>query len=331
MSSYETLLENYAEEEKFSNVTFAEMGSILESLTEFVNEEVELTVEISLQEAEDETIKDKAGKIGAAVSKHASALVEKLKQFITKISDAVRAFVAKARKTIADCGNVALKKMLANRKMTLAKPVKLVVYDENAIKPLFKKANDAVEAVNKIWGTFEIGGNIADVPSEVESAREAFKQKLDKSSLGKVEEHGKGVSVNATYDKYVGKLLKLVDENIKPIQSGADKAKAAAKSTIAKLKKSGNANAGADISKVSALASAAMQMNTYAINFAASVLSIATKNAAKIALAAGATTAVKAGEKVKAAPGKAKEVIGNKADEIKAARADKKAAKEAEK
>ena len=40
MSGYATLLENYLEEEKYANDTFAGISSCLESLTDFVNEDV---------------------------------------------------------------------------------------------------------------------------------------------------------------------------------------------------------------------------------------------------------------------------------------------------
>lgn len=309
MSSYESLLENYALEERFENITFAEMGSILESLTEFVDEEVNVTVEISLQEAEDESIKDKASKIATGVRTGISNIIKKLQEFISRLGESVKAFVAKAKKVIVDGGNVALSKAVTkNKSLMIKKKVTLIEYDPAAIKPLFTKANSAVKAINKIWGTFELGGNVPEIPSEVEDAREAFKQKLDKSTLGQKRDIEPGVNITGMYNRYVTELLKLVNTNLTPIQNGAQDAIAEAKNTIRKLKRYENQNDKntGNIPKITALSSAAMQMNTYAINFAATVLTIATKNSAKLALASGISNVDKAKNNIKAAPEKIK-------------------------
>ena len=57
MSGYAALLENYLEEEKYANDTFAGIASCLESLTDFVNEDVNFDMTISLTEAETGDIK----------------------------------------------------------------------------------------------------------------------------------------------------------------------------------------------------------------------------------------------------------------------------------
>ena len=139
--SYAAMLENYLEEEKYANDTFAGISSCLESLTSFVNEDVNFEMTISLTEAESGDIKEKDKKVSAAIKNGISKLISKLEAFIGKIGEAVKRFVAKAKVTIAQSGNEALKKMISNNKYNIGKDIKVKIIsftgkDEFGLTPM---------------------------------------------------------------------------------------------------------------------------------------------------------------------------------------------------
>ena len=86
MSGYAALLENYLEEEKYANDTVSNISSCLESLTDFVNEEVNFEMTISLTEAEGGEIKEKAKKVSAAIKNGIAKLIKKLEEFKDKVA-----------------------------------------------------------------------------------------------------------------------------------------------------------------------------------------------------------------------------------------------------
>ena len=331
MSSYATLLENYVDES--SIVSFEELGAMLESLSDFVNEEVNLNVEISLQEAEEETIKDKAGKVGAAVKRGIENLIKKLQAFITKIGEAAKQFAAKASIVIKQGGNKALAKMAANSSYVIKKEVKLISVDTGKIKKIISSATTAANQISQNIA------NVNAVPTTVEGAINDLGEKLEKSDLVVAAGVSSG-TVKQNYAKHVKPYLDIVDSAIKgegSIIGICKKAQADAKKIIGDLKKEKDVDSG-KLATLSALSSAAMKLSTRALMFGNSVLSIATKNGAKLALAAADASgkaAVQRGKnKVNDAKAKVDQKVKNvKADiaEKKAAKAEAKAAKEAEK
>jgi hypothetical protein len=327
MSSYESLLETYNEEEKFSNVSFEEMGNILESLTEFVNEEVEITVEMTLQEAEEVANDEekKSAKFGAAVKKTIERLIAKLTEFIKKIGDAVKAFVNKARMITKQGGNAALKKMLSNNNITIRKAITVKTTNYAAVGSLYniagKAASDVSDAVKSV-NINTVPATVPEVPASVENAVKAFAERFDASDLVKSLDLESGKTVASAYNDCVKPWLDQVNKGIETVEKVCKGAQANASKLIKDLKKNKEnpktVNADA-IGKISKLSSAAMQISTNTVRFANTILTLATKNAAKLALAAGANAPAAAKDKAKE---KGAELKG-KAGEAKAAAKNK--------
>lgn len=314
MSSYETLLESYAEEEKLSKITFEEMGNILESLTEFVNEEIQMTVEITLQEAEEGEVKDKENKFGASVKKTIDKLIEKLTAFIKKIGEAVKAFVAKAKMVVKQGGNVALSKALKNNNLVVKKEFTVVTTEYAKVGQLYntaaKAAADVDAAVKKVnINTTPV--EVPEVPASVANAIEAFSKRFEESGVVKKQVVEPGKKISEEYNSYVKPWLDQVNKGIENVEKVCKAAQKNASDIIKELKKNKDNQKAVNadgIVKVNKLSTAAMQISTNTVKFANSVLSIATKNSAKLALAAGV-----------AAPGAAKDAVKTKAGEVKAA------------
>ena len=309
--SYTTLLESYDDEHKYANTTFAEMAEMLDSLNEFANEEIQFTVEISLQEAEDETIKDKAGKVGAALKSGAQKLITKLQEFINKIGEAVKTFVAKAGTIVKQGGNAAMKK-IADSNVELKKEIKLTEI-KGAKVTVDKILTKVGKAIDDISGRIK-NDSAEELPASVQEAIDALGEKLEKSEVVANNTVG-NQSAKSVYTSYVQPYLVIVDSLIKGSDSVVAQCKAAqsdAKTLIKHLQK--EANTPERVARLSKLSSALMQISARTMQFANSLLTIPTKNAAKIALAAGGsaakTGAEKAKEGVKAAPGKVKEGAG---------------------
>jgi hypothetical protein len=152
MSSYETLLENYNLEEKYANDSFSNMMTCFESLNAFANENVNFEVVISLEEAESGKIKDNVTKIKEAAKRTAKAIEKKVSEFITKIKDALSRFVAKAKITIANKGNAALKKMLGNSELVIGKDIKLKYFKDGKSNAAIYKQTiiDVIDDIYKI-------------------------------------------------------------------------------------------------------------------------------------------------------------------------------------
>lgn len=325
MSSYETLLENYAEDERLSHITFAEMSTMFDSLTEFVNEEVELTVEISLQEAEDGEVQEKDKKFGAAVKKTIRKLIEKLKAFITKIGEAVKAFVTKAKMVVKQGGNAALGKMLKKNGIKVTKKFTYKVVKEgtaNSISKLYGNAASAASALDTAVKSVNINTtpvSVPEVPESVASVIEAFAKKFEDSSVIATKDYNPSDEpVSKVYADIVAPYLDEVKKGIDNVEKVCGGAQKQAKSLISELKKGENDNqktVNADgIAKVSKLSTACMQLSAATVRFANSVLTIATKNAAKLALAAGASVPAAAKEK----GGEVKADLKSKAQGVKA-------------
>lgn len=324
MSSYATLLEEHFEEEMLSNDTFSNISSCLESLTGFVNEEVNFEMTISLEEAVSGNIKDKAAKISGSVKTAISNLIKKLIAFSEKIADATKRFTTKAKVVIAQCGNEALKKMIGNNKAVIGKDIKVRELKYNG-----NKGASVVKAIydQGIKSSVNILSNLAKAAADLEkgepisinrdtSVIDAMAEDITKSKVGTLTmiSSAKNVTVKSAYDEYVGCYLDSVKSMLPTIQSTCNDAKKQASALVKSLKKTENGaevNAEA-IASISAAASDAMKISTYILNYAMSILTIATKNGAKIALAAVDADGKAVVASVKAAPGKAKDAIDAK-------------------
>lgn len=299
MSSYESLLEAYNEEEKFSNVSFEEMGQMINSLTDFVNEEVSLTMEITLEEASKDTIADKAIRLKAAAKQAIRNIIRKLTTFIQKIADAVRAYTAKAKQVISMKGNATLAKMIASNH-DVKKEIKLQTPKNGYadVVKLFTAAADAAKNVDdnviKKININDVPVEVPEIPESVQKAVDAFKENFAKSSMIEDKTIAAGKNIGEAYKEDVEPWLSAVKNGTEKVQKACNDSIKAAKDLIKKLnsiestEKAVKADA---IGKISAASTALMQMSTASIRYGNSVLTIATKNAAKLALAGGASAA----------------------------------------
>lgn len=324
MSGYEALLEEYFEEESNSKITFEELGNVLESLTEFVNEDIQVNVEISLQEAEEESIKDKAAKVGGAIKKAIEALIAKINQFIEKITDAVKKLVAKAKVTLAQGGNKAMAKIVADNKYKASKDIKLLQLkggQEVGVK-LLDQALKAIADTNRQISAITFENGAGEVPASVEKVTAAFAQKVEKSSIVTEVTVKQGDSIKAAYNKYCAKDIKSINDAVSKLATAVGSTKQAQGTASKVLKGMENKEVTSDkLASVSKLVTASMKINTYAVNYASSLLGILAKNSAKLALAAVAEDgkhAVAAGKaKAGEAGAKVKETAGKGAEKVK--------------
>ena len=342
MASYATLLEDAMVEEQYKNTTFTELSGCLESLTAFVNEDTEFNVMISLTEAESGDIKDKAAKISAAVKQGIHNLIEKIKKFIDKIGEAVKRFVEKAHVVIASNGNNAMAKLLKDNSLTVGKDIKLTAVlakvDKGSgttknIEDLFVAAQTASETLNKRVGFFKervdentmANWSKANQSTDMEQADkviEAFKSDIgtaehSDAAMIKAKEAKK---VSDVYKNYVAVILDPINDHLSKIEETCGNAQKTGKAVIKALQQAEKEGTTAPmLSAVSAYVSKVMQLHTYTVNFASRLLTIATKNSAKIALAAvdaqGRSAAAAVSGKVKGA----KDTVARKAKAAKEA------------
>ncbi len=309
MSNYETLLENYNIEERYANDTFSNMMACFESLNAFANEDVNFDVIISLEEAESGNIKDTAGKIKEAAKRTAATLEKRISEFIARIKDALSRFIAKAKISIANKGNAALKKMLGNSELVIGKDIKLKA---------FKDRNSNTAIYNQVYNAI-IKARMEFVDADgVKSVVDALANNVAKSNIVEdiVLKADSNTKVKDAVADYVDPLLKYTTDNLNNAQE-------LVRDTIKKLKKDindykkhiktadKNNNEGAKevytewTNGAKEGISLAMKVSTRYINYVATVLVMAASNATKIALAAvdakGKSVAAKFSKKEKEA------------------------------
>ena len=328
--SYAAMLENYLEEEKYANDTFAGISSCLESLTSFVNEDVNFEMTISLTEAESGNIKEKDKKVSAAIKNGISKLISKLEAFIEKIGEAVKRFIAKAKVTIAQKGNETLKKMLSNNGYVIGKDVKVRAVKVNGVKGakvaegIYKAVTDANNAISKeiisIQNAMSDGKAVSvNRNKEVIDTLSTSLEKSDATTLELISAVKKW-SVKDAYQEYVGQYLDVVSNNISKIDGQAKESQKYCKEIIKTLKKAENGSEinAESIAAVNGISSDLMRLATGALNYSMSLLTLATKNGAKIALAAVDATGKAAAVATKNAANTAKDKAGEIKDNAKA-------------
>lgn len=294
MSSYETLLENYLEEKSYENDTFSNVAACLESLTSFANEEVNFEMVITLEEAESGSIKDKAAKLGATVKKTIHNLIEKLTNFITKIKEAVKRFVAKAKTVIAQKGNEALKKMVATDEYVTGKAINLTVFESNGLRGkglinnIFSQVDKALAKATNVAKSYSLDQETIEMGDDITNVIKAFSEDFAKSKMAKSDPVGAIQSVRGVYKQYIAPYLDATNEMIKGVEKAEKEALDACNAVIKELKKAENGKSvnAASISAVSKLSTQIMQLTTATLNFAMSVLTVTAKNSAKLALCA---------------------------------------------
>ena len=328
MSSYAALLENYLEEEKYANDTFAGISSCLESLTDFVNEDVNFDMTISLTEAETGDIKEKDKKVSAAIKNGITKLIGKLEAFIGKIGEAVKRFIAKAKVTIAQKGNEALKKMISNNEYIVGKDIKVRAVKVNGVKGakvaegIYKAVTDANNAISREIVSIQsaiANGNTVSVNrnKEVMDTLSTSFEKSDATTLEMISS-AKKLSVKDAYQEYVGQYLDVVSNNISKIDGQAKESQKYCKEIIKVLKKAENGSKinSESIAAVNGISSDLMKLATGALNYSMGLLTLATKNGAKIALAAVDATGKAAAGVVKAKAGEIKDNAKAKGQEV---------------
>ena len=319
MSSYAALLENYLEEKKYANDTFASIASCLESLTDFVNEDVNFDMTISLTEAETGDIKEKDKKVSAAIKNGISKLISKLEAFIGKIGEAVKRFIAKAKVTIAQQGNEALRKMISNNEYIVGKDIKVRALKVNGAegaevaegiyKAVTDANNDSSKEIISIQNAIADGNTVSvNRNKEVIDTLSTSFEKSDATTLELISS-AKKLSVKDAYQEYVGQYLDVVSNNISKIDGQAKESQKYCKEIIKALKKAENGSKinSESIAAVNAISSDLMKLATGALNYSMGLLTLATKNGAKRALAAVDATGKAAANTAK---GKAQEVAG---------------------
>ena len=328
MSGYATLLENYLEEEKYANDTFAGISSCLESLTDFVNEDVNFDMTISLTEAETGDIKEKDKKVSAAIKNGIGKLISKLEAFIGKIGEAVKRFIAKAKVTIAQCGNEALRKMISNNEYIIGKDIKVRALKVNGskgddvAKAIYQAVTDANNAISKEIVSIQnaiANGNTVSVNrnKEVIDTLSTSFEKSDATTLELISSAAKW-TVKKAYQEYVGQYLDVVSNNISKIDGQAKESQKYCKEIIKVLKKAENGSEinSESITAINGISSDLMRLATGALNYSMSLLTLATKNGAKIALAAVDATGKAAAGAVKAKAGEIKDNAKAKGQEV---------------
>lgn len=343
MSGYEALLEKSFQEEEIKNDTFASVGACLESLTAFVNEDVDFSVTISLNEAEDEAIDNKKGKISAAIKNGLNKLIAKLKEFINKIGDAVKRFVTKAKIAVANCGNDVMKKILGgNEKAVIGSDIKVKTVEFNGkkgaeiVNTIF---NSALMADAKLHNALKNNGNDTkedfifdnDDTDDIEHILDTITADVAGSDIAKDVEIAKAdkVPVKDAYNDYVAIFFDPVKKNLNDIEKSCKDSQKAANSLIKYCNKTlgkGDAITTELTNKLTKYSNLTMKLSTQILNYSMSIVTLGTKNSAKIALAAINDK----GEKVAKAVGNTKAGAAANKAMLKAEekKSEKKAAKE---
>ncbi len=297
MSSYETLLENYNIEEKYANDSFSNMMACFESLNAFANEDVNFEVTISLEEAESGKIKDTAAKVAEAAKRTVGTLEKKVSEFITRIKDALSRFIAKAKISIANKGNAALKKMLGNSELVIGKDIKLKAFkDRNSNTAIYKQADNAISRID--YACFHLYD--ADVMDEIQSLVDTLGDSVAKSNIveNTVLKADENMKVKDAFVKYVDPLLEDTKDNLNNAQKSVNNCIKFLKGDIDFCKKeikkqdntygkgSGKEMLGEYLDNARKCIPLVMKISTRYINYVATVLIMGTSNASKIALAA---------------------------------------------
>ena len=319
MPSYETLLENYNTEEKYKNDTFSNMMSCFESLNAFANEDVNFEITISLDEALSGEIKDTAAIINEAANHTATAIEKKISDFIAKIKDALSRFIAKAKITIANKGNAALKDMLSNSELVIGKDIKLKFFKDNKSNAaIYDQVNEAIKKLDNANYYYSSKSEYTEYIEDPKSIVDALGDNVAKSNI--VEDitlkASDNMKVKDAYDKYVNPLLENTTANLGYAQRTVNETIKDLKNSISDYKKMVKEadKRGMDRTKAiysgyvdnhREMVSLFMKLSTRYINYVATVLVMAASNASKIALAAvdakGRSVAAKFSKKEKEA------------------------------
>ena len=298
MSSYETLLENYYTEKKYENDSFSNMMACFESLNAFANEDVNFDVIISLEEAESGKIKDTAGKVKEAAKRTYAVLETKVSEFITKIKDALSRFIAKAKITVANKGNAALKKMIGNSELVIGKDIKLKTFKKDKSNAaIYKQVKDAVDRIDNMWMYHKYqsiyvnqANHVVDVLGD-----SVAKSNIVQDTTLKADDN---IKVKDAVVRYVDPLLedttdnlnnaqKTVNENIKRLKKSIDDYKKQIKDLDNRhIEGKDKSFYGKNLDITRELVSLLMKVSTRYINYVGTVLVMAASNASKIALAA---------------------------------------------
>ena len=293
--SYAMLLEKY----NATDTTFSAIQEGIESLIEFVNSDVTISVDMSILEAENEeaVVKTKENFF--------KKIAEKVKAFVVKFAESVKNFIAKCKVAVADKGNKALKKVLADSSKEIKRPIKLKELEWKGQKgPGIIKGvwEDVVSDVKKYTVSLKsiIDGNDASkfVDSDFEEKVKTLSEDISTSDVAKLQDIKAGEKVSAVYDAYVAQYTDWASDSISDIQACYKSAQEMLASFNKGLKETNKgAFGGKDISDaisaINKLATSIMRADTLLLNAAFKILSVGVANSVKIAAAAGAVKAEK--------------------------------------
>jgi hypothetical protein len=353
-NDFAELFEAYDEKRSIDHISFNEMSAMLESLTEFVNEEVDYSVPVSIEELSEGVIYEADKKFGEGLKNAVSKFVEKLQAFISKIGEALKRFIAKAKLTIAQGGNAAISKIIKSNGAIIGKDITLIkpkkkdvvekgfaaalsacasvhsVLNKNTNVVLNAPSNDGKVELDEIHSQLRLdAGDQKLVDAAIKTLGKGFETSdvVEKYKVRAAEKK----AVKDVYAEYVKTWNDLVSKNVPAIDSSCKDAQKTAKNLIkmfSGIKDSDSPKAMTAkkmLADVSALSTKMMQLSTYTLNFAFKVLSMSTKNAAKIAVAAVGPTgkALASGAKgdVKSKASDAKYAVDKAANDNKSAKA----------
>ena len=345
-NSFSEFLEAYDENKSTENCTFAELSTCMESLTDFVNEGFDFSVPISLEECVEGVLYEADKKIGEGIKNAIHNFIEKLKAFITKIGDAVKRFIAKAKLVIAQGGNAAISKVIKTNGAVIGKDITLIKPKgkeivEKGFEAASKACNLTYARINSNIGAIENAAKAKDA-SSVDLDEIFSRLRLDAGDANLVDSAikalGKGFETSDVVEKYKVKAKDhkavkdiyndhvkvwndIVKKYVPQIDSTCKEVQKTSKNLIKAFSGIGNEGdkaklANKMLSEVSGVASKMMQLSTYTLNFGFKVISMSTKNAAKIAISAVGPTG-------KALVSGAKGKVSDKVDDVKGDIADK--------
>ena len=301
------------EEYNVAEVSFSTLQENIESLIEFAASPVTVEVDMTILEAENDAA------VSKAKDNFFKKIVDQVKAFLVKFAENVKHFVAKVKVAIADKGNKAMKKLLADSKKVLKRNITVkeieykgqkgpgllssvfddIVEDSKAQVAAIKKAVDSNDLSD-----FEEADKMTD--KDIDEAIKTMNEDLLSSDIVKGIEVKAGTTVKAAYDVHVEQYVGWASKKVADIQACYN----ASKSMLADLekglkktqsfekglKKEEGSNAtwgdGESINKmlsgVRKCSMSTMRSDTAVLNCAFKVLSLGVSNSAKIALAAGA-------------------------------------------
>lgn len=267
--SYAMLLEEYSKEQEIDNASFSSIAEGMNSLIDFVCEDVKADLSVALESLGDQEALREASL--AAAKEAAVKLAKKVKEWIPEILKKVRQIVQKAAIAAMNKGNAAMKKLIKEGKK-LKKDVRMTTPALDAAQ--IKKVAEALGKASMKNSNDE--KMVAAVDAAIANAKKLETKSKDQADVAKA-----GMGADEAYAKFAKPYIE--DINFKKIENDVKSATDILKSEVSKLEKGSE-----ELASKKAAIFTMMKASTALTNFAFQVLSVGVANSAKIALAAGA-------------------------------------------